>query len=124
MYGHGYSMAKVLDHRSTATSLTGNIFFSSLKLKITSDMNSVVSEVISEVPLPSFHRRWCTLVKKKTLLAWSFANFEITRWSTGKGLCLIFIQTEFFNLFPNEKTNGPCGYGSWIISIENEKNIM
>ncbi len=26
----------------------------------------------------------CTLVKKKKLLAFSFANFKITRWSTGK----------------------------------------
>ncbi len=26
MYGNGYSMAIVLDHRSTATSLTGNLF--------------------------------------------------------------------------------------------------
>ncbi len=25
MYGNGYSMAIVLDHRSTATSLTGNV---------------------------------------------------------------------------------------------------
>ena len=27
MYGNGYSMAIVLDHRSTATSLTGNQVF-------------------------------------------------------------------------------------------------
>ena len=33
MYGNGYSMAIVLDHRSTATSLTGNLGYNAWNME-------------------------------------------------------------------------------------------
>ncbi len=52
MYGNGYSMAIVLDHRSTATSLTGNwtyrfeveVYLSLLLFKVISTIPDSVSE--------------------------------------------------------------------------------